>query len=164
MDEFRKPYEYEEEKRGVILLFVIMLISVDIFLTLSYTVQVYGILKHIPTLGIGFMVIGILFILFILFTAITCYKLKKNMVTIAKTYLIVRAVFTICSLLIVFFNSFSNESMIGNGTKQYRTVNELIFTVLLAPLAYDLVFSIAWYLYFLKSKRCKELVNRPTNI
>lgn len=163
MDDFRKPFEYSEEKRGFILFFIIMLISTDILVAVSYTVQVYGFLKHIPVLGIGFLVIGILFILFIPFTANTCYKLKKNMVTIAKTYLIVRAVFTTCSIIIVFLKVVNDESMIGNGANHYATVAELTFTVLIAPLAYVLVFSVGWYLYFLKSKRCKKFVKEPTN-
>ena len=162
MDEFRKPFEYDDEKKGLILVFVILLISIDIFLALSLTVQVYNILTHIPVLATGFMILGILYILFILFTALTCYKLNKNMVIVSKIYLIVRAVFSTCCLILIFINILNDKRMIGNGAQQYKNVNELTFIVFLAPLFYTLVFSALWFLYFLKSKRFKEFGKKQT--
>lgn len=164
MDDFQKPYEYNEEKRGLLLLFIILLISVDIFIAISYTVQVYDVFKAIPVLKNGYLVIGILFTLFILFTAVNCYRLKANMVTISKIYLIVRSVFSICSLIIVYINAINDESMIGNGASKYSSTSELTFTVLFAPLAYTLLFCTLWFLYFVKSKRCREFAKKQGDI
>lgn len=157
MNGFGKQYEYTEEKRGLILLFIIMLFSIDSFLAISYTVQVHGFLKRIPVLATGVWVIGILFGLFILYTAITCYKLKRNMVAISKAYLIVRAIFMTICIIIIYLNLVNDKSMIANGARQYKNLAELNFMVLIMPIAYHLVFSGGWYLYFLKSQRCKEI-------
>lgn len=162
MDDFRKPYEYNEEKRGLILLFIIMIITIDIYQAPLYIMPTYGELKQIPAIRIAFMVISILYILFILFTVITCYKLKKNMVTTSKAYLIVRAVIMCCCIIILFFYNVNIKNKMGYGRK-YSTVSQLFIMELIAPLAFVLVFSIGWYLYFLKSKRCKELVKNNPN-
>ncbi len=164
MDEFRKEYEYTEEKRGLILFFVIMLVSIDIFLSISLSVQVHNFLKHIPALGISIWVISILFVIFLLFTAITCYTLKRNLVTISKAYLIVRTIFAICCIIVIYVNIVNDDSMIANGARQYKSLSELNLRVLVAPLLYQLVFSGAWYLYFSKSKKCKEIEKKTFNM
>lgn len=158
MDEFRKPFEYEEEKRGFILVFIFMLIIVDVIQTLSLTTQVYKIFKQNSVLKNGFMVAGVLFLLYVLYTAITCYRLSKNMVTIAKSYLIVRVIFSALLVVIVYINAIKNENLIGNGIQQYKTEAQMVLEELLIPLGYVFVFSIIWYVYFLKSKRCKEFL------
>jgi hypothetical protein len=152
MDEFRKPYEYTEEKRGFILLFIIMLLTIDILQAPLYIVQGYGSFKHIPVLSISFAVVSILYLLFLLFTAMTCYKMKKNLVAVSKAYLIVRTIFLVSCVIILFINV--------SNIKDYETAVEYYFRELIAPLAFELVLSIGWYLYFLKSKRCRELVNK----
>ncbi len=160
MDEFSKPFEYEEEKRGIILLFIIMVLSIDTFLAVSFTYQVYNHFSDIPVLRIGYLIIGILFALFMLFTTVTCFKLKKNMVALAKKYLIARVAFMICSVLIIFSYSVNDKSLIGNGLLHYQNVTELTVEILIAPIAFTLVFSALWYLYFLKSKRCREIAKK----
>ena len=158
MDEdFRKPYEYEEEKRGFILLFVIMLLIIDTLQSISFSVQLYNYYKNIPFLCIGITVLGILSILYTIYIAAISYKLKKTMVTEAKRYLIIRAVFSSGSYIILYFNIIKNENLVGNGIDQYKTFVEMLLWELIIPLAYILFFSIGWYLYFVKSKRCKRL-------
>lgn len=163
MDGFRKPFEYEEEKRGFIHVFIIMLLVLDTQLTLSYIAQVYGTYKHLPILRMGYMAIGILFFLFILTTIVICSKMKKGMVKLSKIYLIVRTVFLICGVGLVYMNARNNENLIGNGSQRYRTVGDMVLGVFILPLASILVFSIGWYLYFSLSKRCKELRKKTSN-
>ncbi len=162
MDEFRKAYEYTEEKRGLILLFIIMIITIDTLQAPCYIVPVYGNLKHIPVLGICFMAISILYVLFILLTAMTCYKVKKNMVIISKTYLVVRTIFLVGCIIILFLYNVhgNNNTLIG---KHYNSDIALLFTEIIGPIAFELVFSAGWYLYFTKSKRCRELVQKYTS-
>lgn len=159
MDEFRKPYEYEEERiSGFLLVFVIMLYSVDLFLALTLVVQGYDAARQIPMAGIAFLIFGILYMLFLLFTAISCYKVKKNMIAVSKVFLVIRAVFTLFSLTIIYLDSLGDKSLIGTGEMQYENVNELSLIIFVLPAAYMVVFSIGWFLYFMNSKKCAELI------
>lgn len=156
VDGFTKPYEYQEEKRGILLIFIAMLLTVDLFMAISFTVQVYGVLKP-PDLAVGIAVIGVLMTLFVIVTAVVCYRLKKALVAVAKAYLIARLVFMTASILILYYYLIRDESMIGPDIGQYASAGELTLLVLIAPLAYALVFSGGWYLYFSVSKRCKRI-------
>ncbi len=159
MDEdFRKPFEYEEEKKGLLLLFIIMIVVIDILPTLSFIARFYDTFKHIPIIGIGHMVIGILFILFTIVTAVICFTLNRHMVTLAKLYLIIQAVYMVFCNLILFLYTVDYENMTGIGTIQYQSYRELMFWEVLFPLLYISVFTVSWYLYFVKSKRCKEFL------
>jgi hypothetical protein len=155
MDDFRKSFEYEEDKKGAILYFVIMLIIVDIFMLIIFGVRICEFLKQIPPVNIGFVAICILYLLFLLFTAMTCYKLKKNFVTISKKYLAVRTIFMTSCILILGVHNINNKNIIGLG-KQYSNTAQFIFWEVIVQLLFMLIFSGGWYLYFLKSKRCKE--------
>lgn len=157
MDDFRKPYEYTEEKRGYILLFIIMLITIEILQAGILIVPVYFELKNIPPLGTIFMAMGILYLVFNLFTSMICYKLNKNFITVSKAFLIVRTIFLPSCLIIRFINNVDLENLILFD-KQYYSIFELLSISLIFPLACILAFSIGWFLYFIKSKRCKELV------
>lgn len=157
MEDFRKQYEYTEEKRGFILLFVIMLITIDLLHTPFYIVPVNNQLKQFPVINIVFVVISITFLLFIIFTAVTCYKLKRNMVIISKVYLVVRIVFLSFCIFVLYFYELKCKTLTG---KNYSNVGELTLVWLAGPLAFELAFSIIWYLYFLKSKRCKEIIEK----
>lgn len=158
--EFRKPFEYDEEKRGLILLFVIMLIAIDSLQTLTFILRFYEYFQNIPVIGIGFMVLGILFMLFTFFTAFVCFRLKKSMVSVSKKYLVVRAIVTAGSIITLFLYAVNNDKMVGNGLVQYKSTGEMIAWELIMPFVYLLTFSVGWYLYFTKSKRCKEIVRQ----
>ncbi len=158
--EFQKPYEYEDEKRGFpLLLFVVMITIVDIFDTVTSSIRVYNIFKHIIALGICCIMISILFLFFLIYTAITCYKLKKNMITVAKRYLITRTVFLISCVTIVFINKVNNSNLIGDEVNQYKTVNQMVFWELIIPLIPIILLSVIWYIYFINSKKCKEILS-----
>ena len=161
MDDFRKPYEYAEEKRGYLLLFIIMILTIDLLQSPFYIVQVYNILKKVPVVNVGFLFISTLYVLLLLYTALSCYKLKKHMVSLSKAYLIFRAAFKVCCILIAYIYNVDGKSMIGNGN-QYSTVAEYTVMGLIMPLIFELVFSVGWYLYFIKSKRCREFVQKRT--
>lgn len=159
--EFQKPYEYEEEKRSVLLLlFVVMITIVDIFDTVTSSLRVYNIFKHNIALGICFIMISILFLFFLIYTAITCFKLKKNMITVAKRYLIARTVFLVSCVTIIFVNKANNSNLIGDEVNQYTSVNQMAFWELIIPLIPIILLSVIWYAYFTNSKKCKEIVSR----
>jgi hypothetical protein len=156
-DEFRKPFEYNEEKRGFILVFTLLLITFDILQTLSLTSQVYEVFKNSSILQIIAVTLGVIFVIYILYTAVICYSMKANTVNRAKTYLIVRAILSTCYVMIVFLDRRNHLNLIGDGVEQYKTTNDMIVGELIIPLAYVLVFSLIWFLYFSLSKRCKEI-------
>lgn len=164
MNEFKKQYEYDDEKRsGSILLFVISLLSIDMFMTLFYTSLVSVHYLHVPVLGISYLVFSILYLLFTLFTAIICFRMNKHMLVFSYAYLLVRAVYMLCSMLLLFLNAINHQSsMIGNG-KTYSSVFQMTFSVLLLPLAYLAAISIGWFMYFRKSKKFKETMKRIIN-
>lgn len=158
-DEFRKPFEYNEEKRGFILVFILTLITFDILQTLSLSAQVNEIFKVAPVVRFFFLVLSTLFVVFTFYTAINCYRLKKNLVKLSKLYLIVRAIISVLYVVIIYIDRTTHEYLVGNGQKQYQTVNEMVLGELIIPLSYVMIFSIVWYLYFTFSKRCKKLVS-----
>jgi hypothetical protein len=157
-EEFRKPFEYEEEKRGLILLFIIMIVVIDILPTLSFMARFYDVFADHQILRVFLVAVCILFILYTVFTAYICYTLNKKLVTLSKLYLIIQAIFTAACYVLLFFSIADYDSLIGIGTIQYETFGEMLTWELLFPLAYIAVFTVGWYLYFIKSKRCKELL------
>lgn len=161
MDEdFRKPYEYNEEKRGFILVFILTLLTFDILQTLSLSVQVNEAFKTVPAIRIIFLVMSVMFMIFTFYTALNCYRLKRNLVRMSKLYLIVRAIISTGYVVIIYFYRTSNVHLIGEGQQQYRTIKEMVLAELIIPLAYVMVFSVIWYLYFTLSRRCKRLVSQ----
>lgn len=157
MDEdFRKPYEYKEYRRGLITLFIVMILVMDIMQTLSFATLENKYLGNMPVLGIIFWIMGILYIIYIIYTAVIVYKLKDNFVASAKRYIVIRSVYSVCNYLIIFFNIIKTESLVGDSTDQYSTYGKMIVEELVIPLFYILSFSIVWFLYFTFSKRCKN--------
>ncbi len=157
-EEFRKPYEYHEEKRGFILVFILSLITFDIIQTLSLSVQVNDALKNAAIIRSIFLVLSTMFLIFTFYVAINCYRLKKNLVKMSKLYLMIRTVISAGYVVIIYVNRSTNQYLVGDGQQQYRTVKQMIVGELIIPLAYVFAFSIIWYLYFTLSKRCKRLV------
>lgn len=164
-EEFRKPFEYEEEKRGLLLLFVIMISVVDILPTLSFMARFYDVFADNQILRVILIALCILFILYTVVTGYICFTLNKKLVALSKLYLMIQAIFTAACYVLLFFSIADYESLIGIGTIQYTTFGEMLTWELLFPLAYIAVFTVAWYLYFIKSKRCKELLkNNNTDL
>lgn len=155
--EYRKPYEYEEEKRGLILLFIIMILVIDILQTLSFASLENKYLGHIKVLGITFYIMAAIFILYIIYTTVIVYKMKGNFVLAAKKYIIVRTIFSVINFLIIFFNFIKHENLIGESPDQYQSLEYMLLWELFIPLFYIISFSLVWYLYFTFSKRCRNL-------
>jgi hypothetical protein len=159
MDEdFRKPYEYNEEKRGFILVFILTLITFDILQTLSLSAQVNEAFKAISVLRVCFLALSVIFVIYTFYTAIICYRLKKNLVSLSKIYLIVRAIISTGYVIIIYVYRTSSVHLVGDGKNQYPSVKAMVIGELIIPLAYVMAFSIIWYIYFTVSKRCKKLV------
>lgn len=159
MDEFRKPYEYEEETGVIwpIRIFCILLISVEMFLCVICLFQLNELLGSIPIVRIGAIVLTILFMVYIIVTIVFLYKkVQKHTLKVAKSYLFIRLAYFIPSILVIFIYTINDENAIGSGYGKFKSVNDIILMLLVTPLIYILLFSISWYIYFNKSKRIKE--------
>ncbi|MDI9514128.1 MAG: hypothetical protein GX384_05340 [Clostridiaceae bacterium] len=156
MDEFRKPFEYDDEKRGLLILFIIMVITIDGSIAVALTLQVYGVFKTVPMVAMVFAATGVLYILSILYTAVYCYRLKEGTAKVAKVYLVIRVLFTVFSIVVVYLRNVSDERLIGSGPQQFRSIEELSRIGLIYPIIYTLTFSALWFLYFSRSKRFKK--------
>lgn len=164
MDEFKKPYEYEEERiGGFLLFFVILLLSVDSFFTLSLVVQGFSIANRIPAAGIVFLIFGIVYGLFLFYTAATCYRAKTHMIKLSKAFLCIRAFFTLFLMTMIYLNALGDKGMIGNGRSQYQSVEELTLIVFVLPAIYTILFSTGWFIYFIKSKKCADMVKASSS-
>lgn len=157
MDEFRKPYEYEDEKgkSGLLTLFLAMLLGFETLLGILAAINGYNSVKSISVLGTVYIILGVLMVVYPLFTAFALRKMRKSAIRIVKVYLIVRLVY-----LIPFFVS-NTVIMIGQirylktDIQYAQEFNSLIISLLIS-LIYLISFSILWYMYFCKSKKVKE--------
>lgn len=158
LDEFRKPFEYEEETGAIwpVRIFCIMLLSIEMFFSIIYVFQLNEFLGSVPVAGTISRVLTFLFIVYILVTLIFLLKVEKHAIKIAKSFLIARLVYIIPSVIVVFLYTINDKSAIGSGNGKFQSVTDIIFMLLVTPLLYTLVFSISWYIYFTKSKRVKE--------
>jgi hypothetical protein len=161
MNDSDKKFEYYDDKRGAILYFIVMLI-VDILLSLICFVQVSGVIHGLILLRF-FQGIGFLYFLFLIYTAILCYRINKKLVRISKLYLVIRTLIMTCSIIILWLNNLYDKSMIGNG-KKYNSITEFALYELMLPIIFVIITSGGWFLYFAKSKRCKEIAKGSVNI
>lgn len=158
-DEFRKPYEYEEERiGGLLLFFVIMVVAVDLFLDVALVYQSYLAMRRLLAISIAFLATSALYTCFLFYTVFVCYKTKKNIIKVSKAFLIVRALFSTLCLVIIYLYNLADPTAIGPGNNQFSSVFELTMVVFALPLAYMLFFSGIWFLYFSKSKKIADLV------
>lgn len=155
--EFRKPFEFEEEKKGLVLLFVIMILAIDTLQTLSFATQESKYLENTPILGIASLIIGGMFVLYIIYTTVIVFRMKGNYVVAAKRYIIIRTIFSLINFLFVFYNIMKHENLIGEAQDQYQSMGIMLLWELIIPLFYILSFSVIWYLYFTYSKRCRKV-------
>ncbi len=158
LDEFRKPYEYEEDTGVIwpIRIFCMLLLSVEAFLSVICIFQLNEFLVSIPLARIIARVLTLVFLVYILVTIVFLFKLERHALIIAKSYLISRLFYLIPSISVIFSYIINDKNSIGAGYGKFESVNDIIAMVLVTPLIYILLFSISWYIYFNKSKRVKE--------
>lgn len=154
MDEFRKPYEYEEEKgvTGILMVFYVMVLIFEILLGVITLIQGTLFLAPSPLMRIVFLIVGIVNFMVMVGTLIALYKIPKYAIQITKVFLLVRMVYLTIACLVI-FDKVSKDIRI---IQQFSSKFYFYLSYLGIPLVYILGFSICWYWYFLKSKRIKE--------
>jgi hypothetical protein len=156
MNEYSRPYEYEEDKGmgGFLMLFFVMLVSVEVLLAALILVQGYAVLKAVRYLGPAYLVAGTGYLAFILFTCIALKRMSRYAATFSKTLLIARVLF-LTPAHVLLFATFSRDPRIVSG---FRSRSGIVLVGLVVPLAYILLFSGSWYVYFSRSRRVRQLV------
>ena len=156
MDEFRKPYEYEEDKpvAGFILGFCVMLISSELPIGFTEVFQGANMLHPMPIWHTLYLIFGYAFLFFIGFTCFSFYRLRRFATTIAKIYLVYRFIFLTFATFLIYHFRLLDKNAIGPRISQFKDMDTLIQNCLIIPLIYIIGFSF-WYLYFLRSKRVK---------
>jgi hypothetical protein len=157
MDEFKKPYEYQDEPviSGFLSVFTLSLL-LEMCYGIIVAVQLDKAFGSIPVLGKILLAASILFILLVLFTCFSMYKIQNHAVSTAKAYLIIRSAFLTAAAALVFIHTLNDKRAIGPGPDQFYTFGQMLTTVLINPMVYVLVYGIAWYIYFCRSKRVRR--------
>jgi hypothetical protein len=160
MSEFRKPYEYEEEKGigGLLMLFFVMLLSVEVLLALAILIQGYAILKSMRYLGPAFLVLGTAYLALVLFTCVTLKRTSRYAVAASKILLLARVLFLTPAAVLVFTTLSRNPRIVS----EFRSRGDLVLVGLVVPLVYILLFSGLWYWYFSRSRRVMRFARPPS--
>ncbi len=163
MDEFRKPYEYEEDRKvsGLILLFCILLVAGELFIGISTLTQGYQLLRSTPAQAIPFTAFGLFYLAAILFTDYALYKLPGSALKITRLFLIYRLIYLTLAIVVIFSIRAGDPRSIGPSIYQFRTREALIQSALIIPMAYTWLFTLIWYPYFLRSKRVRKTYGSP---
>jgi hypothetical protein len=156
MDEFRKPYEYEDEKgvSGFLLIFFLMVIAIEPFQTIIAIFFGYANLELMPVLRIVYVIISILLICFSLFTAVALKKIQKKAVSIVKIYLIFRLIYFIPFTIFNTIYQIKHITIQVTDSRYNGEYTGIIYGFAIS-IVYVLAFSALWYLYFQKSKKVK---------
>lgn len=158
MDEFKKPYEYIEEKSvsGVLLILFFMLIAIEPFtgiLAISFgylTMMNYGIWGTIFLCG------AFLFMLSSIFAGIVLKCKLRFAVRFAKFFLLFRLLFL---MPYIYLNTQVQLKDIPfeKTYSMYTELQQSIMASHIMSMSYVIVFSAAWFIYLSKSKKVKEL-------
>ncbi len=157
MSDFRKPYEYQEEKglTGFLMLYMIMLVIGEILLGATTMFQCQRALRALPALAGAAIGIGSVYLLFILVSAAALAKSFKLGVILTKVFLIARVLLLVPAYVFLFVSPYRLPII----TLDLETPAAVMMLHLAAPIAYIAVFSAAWYAYFMKSGKVKKLLD-----
>ncbi len=158
MNEFRKPYEYMEEKgvSGFLLIYFLMLLGVETILGVITLFYGYDLIAENRILGTVIVVISAFHILFSLFSSIVLKSLKKYAVRVSKVFLVSRLFYLIPYIV---FTMISQIREIPNNidTETYSKMLSSIITSSVISILFVMAFSVGWYIYLNRSRKVREL-------
>ena len=166
MNEFVKPYEYEEENgvSGLIMVFYVML-NLDVFFGISISFLIQNALASSHFLNIIFIVFSAFYLGLIIFSSIALFKIRKHVVKIINSLFVYRICYYIPSIIIIFISKLHDPKTFDRETDQFfYSVGDLVLRLLITPLLYTLLFSVLWHLYFRFSKRVKRTFGEFTSL
>ena len=158
MDEFRKPYEYMEEKgiSGFLLIYFLMLLAVETGLGVITLFNGYELLPGNRVFDTVIMGISVFYILFSLFSAIVLKTLKKFAVRVSKVFLVFRAVYLTPYLIL---NTISQIRKIPYD-RDHEMYSQMLGSIIVSSvisLLLIVAFSVGWYIYLNRSKKIRKL-------
>lgn len=158
MDDYQKLYDDEDEKgvTGFVIFFIATLMLFEPIGGIIVMFQTVKAFSSMPLIGNIYKFCGIGYLLFIFFTCICFYKLPKQAVKVAKSFLITRFIFLMLSIIINFNYTLHDQNAIGVRFNQFASVQDLVIRNLLIPVAYVSIFSICWYIFMIKSKTIRQ--------
>jgi hypothetical protein len=157
MNEFKKPFEYEDEKgiSGILLILFFMLISVEPLLGIASAFIWKNAFAGSDTLLTLFIGLSVLFILFSFIAGIALKKAARHAVLLVKAYLVYRFLY----LLLTAYVSMKTQADVIPYAKDfpdYAVMYNSLLTSFLISILYVVVFSVGWYIYLVRSKRVRE--------
>ena len=158
MDDFKKPYEYDDENgvSGLLLLYFIMLLAEESLLGILSLSYGYNLLPVNKVMGIILMSIAVFYVLFSVYSAIVLKLLKKYALKVSKVFLIFRFIYMIPYLIV---NTISqiNDIPFSIDSEKYASMYSSIIVAFIISLAFIIAFGVGWYIYLNKSKKVREL-------
>ena len=157
MSDFRKPFEYEEEKgpTGFLMLYVIMVVVGEILLGATTMFQCQRALRGVPSAGASVIGAGSAYLLLIIASAAALRKSFRLGVILSKVFLILRVLLLVPAYVFLFVSPLRLPII----ALDLESPAALFMIHLAVPIAYVAVFSAAWYAYFLMSKRVRKMLD-----
>lgn len=160
MDEFRREYEYDEETgvSGFLLLFLLSLLSFDMVAAVVLFTQSSMIIREfIAFISLPYAVVWGLYLLIKLTLCISLFMKKKAVVRFAKYFLMIRLCLFAVSITVMYVLILRNDmSALSLRFDQLDTNMQITYSILIAPIAYALIYSLGWIIYFKRSNRVKN--------
>jgi len=155
MDEFRKPYEYFEEKGvgGILLVLFFMLISIEPFLGILSLAVGYNAYPDSKIFLPAFITFTAIYILFSLLSGILLKKLHSLAIAVTKVFLVFRIIFLLPVLIISMRFQLGTIALESNYALEHNSIISSFYI----SLSYMVIFSVGWYIYIVKSKKVHEL-------
>ena len=158
MDEFKKQYEYVEEKgvSGIMLILFFMLIAIEPFLGILAAFFGYNTMKDTGIIGTAILYVSIAYMIFSLFAGIALKRINRYAVSLIKVFLLFRLIF-----LVPFF--YLNTRLLIEAIPYvstyplYKEMYNSYLTSFTMSMAYVVAFSVMWYIYLCKSKKVRNL-------
>ena len=158
MDEFRKPYEYDDEKgvSGILLIYFIMLLAEESLLGIISLSFGYNLLSENKVLGMIIMSTSVCYVLFAVYSAIVLKRLKKYALKVSKVFLVFRFIYMIPYLIM---NTISqiNDIPYDRDLEMYAAMHRSIIASFIISISFIIAFSVGWYIFLKKSKKVREL-------
>ncbi len=166
MDEFRKPYEYEEDKgiSGLLLVYFFMLLAEESLLGVIVFFFGYSRLPENKWFNMILICMAVFYTLFSVFSAIVLKLEKKCAVKVSKIFLIYRFAFMV-PYLIFNTNIRIAEIPYSVGYELYERAYHSIINSFIISVSYIVIFSVGWYIYLIRSRKVKEIFadNAPSH-
>ena len=158
MDEFKKPYEYFEEKGvgGLLLILFFMLISLEPFLGILSVAVGYNAYPDSKVFIPVFVTLSAVYITFALFSGIVLKKLYSFAVVATKVFLVYRLIYLVPILIINMRFQVATIPFEKTYSK-YAIEYNSIMTSFVISMSYAVIFSIGWFIYLVMSKKVQEL-------